>query len=1165
MNDKNLQLESFVHLHVHTEYSLLDGSARIKKLVKKAKELNMKSLAITDHGVMYGVVDFYKACIEEGIKPIIGCEIYLAPRSLYKKENSYDASNYHLVLLAKDNEGYKNLMKIVSCAFIDGFYYKPRVDYELLKKYSKGLIALSACLGGEIQSLLLEGKYNEAKDKVIMYKDIFEEDCFYLELQNHGIKEQEKVNEDLIKLSKETGVGLVATNDVHYINREDASAHEILLCIQTTKTIDDSDRMKFPTDEFYLKSPKEMIELFGFVPEAIENTIKISQKCNVKMEFNKTKLPEFDTPDGVSSREYLRKLCFDGLYKRYKDPSKEVIERLEYELSVIEQMGYVDYFLIVWDFIRFAKEKGIMTGPGRGSAAGSIVAYTLGITKIDPIKYNLLFERFLNPERISMPDIDSDFCYERRQEVIDYVVEKYGKDRVAQIITFGTMAARAVIRDVGRALNYSYAEVDAIAKMIPFELNMTIDRAIEINPELKKIYEEDERIKHLIDISKSLEGLPRHSSTHAAGVVISSAPIVEYVPLSKNEDIIVTQFPMSTLEELGLLKMDFLGLRTLTVIRDAVNLIKKDKGINIDLDYIDYEDQQVYEMISQGSTEGIFQLESTGMTNFMKELKPSSLEDIIAGISLYRPGPMDQIPTYIKNKNNPEEITYLDYKLKPILDVTYGCMVYQEQVMQIVRDIAGYSMGRSDLVRRAMAKKKHSVMEQERKNFIYGLLDENNNVIVPGAIRNGISEEVANKLFDLMMDFASYAFNKSHAAAYAVVAYQTAYLKRYYPIEFMTALLTSVMGSNEKIAFYIYACKKMGIEVLPPDINESNVNFSVAGNKIRFGLAAIKNVGKGAINSIISAREEKGPFKSFTDFCARVNLSEVNKRTIESLIKAGAFDSFNLKRSQLLNVYERVIDSVINDKKKNIEGQISLFAMDSIKEVAKMDDFPDIKEFDKKYLLAMEKDMLGLYISGHPLEDYSDEIELLTNIRISDIVTIENEEGIISQSKIEDGQKVILAGIISEVNIKSTKKNDIMAFIKVEDMIAAVEVLVFPKIYQKCSKILLEDNMVIVKGRVSIKEDEQPKIIAEEIEPLKKKMDNDIKRVYIRLNDLLWKKQIEELKPLLIKYKGLNPVYIVLKDSKQMFMASRSMWVEISDRLLEDLNKAIGKDNVKIK
>ncbi|WP_040306240.1 DNA polymerase III subunit alpha [Caloramator australicus] len=1152
---------SFVHLHVHTEYSLLDGSSRIKDIVKKAKEYGMPSLAITDHGAMFGVIDFYKACREVGIKPILGCEVYVAPRKMTDKVAGIDNEYYHLVLIAENNEGYKNLMKIVSKAALEGFYYKPRVDKELLKKYSKGIIALSACLAGEVQDLLLKGRYEDAKRIALELEDIFGRGNFYLELQDHGIEEQRTVNEKLIDLSKETGIPLVATNDVHYVNKEDAVAHEILLCIQTGKTIDDEDRMKFPTDEFYLKSPEEMKRLFDFVPEAIENTIKISERCNVELEFNKPKLPKFDVPDGKEANVYLRELCFNGLYERYKEPSKEVINRLNYELEVIEKMGYVDYFLIVWDFIRFARENNIMVGPGRGSAAGSIVAYTLGITKIDPIKYNLLFERFLNPERISMPDIDSDFCYERRQEVIDYVFKKYGEDRVSQIITFGTMAARAVIRDVGRALNYSYAEVDTIAKMIPMELGMTIDRALELNPELKGEYENNERIRHLIDIARSLEGLPRHSSTHAAGVVISSAPLVEYVPLTKNEDTITTQFPMTILEELGLLKMDFLGLRTLTVLRDAVDLVYKNKGIKVDLDSIDFEDQSVYEMISQGKTEGVFQLESSGMTNFMKELKPSSLEDIIAGISLYRPGPMDQIPEYIKNKNNPEDIKYIDEKLRPILDVTYGCIVYQEQVMQIVRDIAGYSLGRSDLVRRAMAKKKHDVMEKERENFIYGLKDDKGNIIVPGALRNGVSLEVANKIFDIMMDFASYAFNKSHAAAYAVVAYQTAFMKRYYPVEFMTALLTSVMGNSDKIAFYINACRRMNITVLPPDINKSFENFSVEGDKIRFGLVAIKNVGEGAIKSIIEARERDGDFKSFRDFCERVNLSEVNKKTIESLIKAGAFDSLGLKRSVLMNNYEKVIDSILSEKKQVIDGQIGFFQKELVN--LKKDDFEDIKEFDKKYLLAMEKEMLGLYISGHPLQDLEKQLELLTNTKISEIYSISAEDHDHIDVKVEDGQRVVIGGIITNISIKSTRNNEIMAFIKIEDMNGTIEVLVFPKTYQKCSKIIMEDNIVIVKGRVSIKEEEQPKIIAEEIEQLRG-YEKTINKLYIRLDDKEWKKQIERIKPEIIKFKGLTPIYIVLKDSKKILMASRELWVEVNDELIGILKSEFGEDNIKV-
>ncbi|KRQ87092.1 DNA polymerase III subunit alpha [Caloramator mitchellensis] len=1152
---------SFVHLHVHSEYSLLDGSSRIENLVQKAKELNMDAIALTDHGAMYGVIDFYKTCKAHGIKPIIGCEVYVAPRRMIDKVSGIDNEYYHLILLAKNNDGYKNLMKIVSAGWIEGFYYRPRVDIETLEKYSEGLIALSACLAGEVQELILKNRYEDAKAKAIQYEKIFGKGNFYLELQDHGMDEQKAVNEYLIRMSNETGIPLVATNDVHYVNREDAAAHEILLCIQTGKTIDDEERMKFPTDEFYLKSPEEMEELFEFVPEALENSVKIADECNVEFEFNKTKLPKFETPEGKNSNEFLRELCFKGLNERYEKPSDMLIERLNYELDVIERMGYVDYFLIVWDFIRFARENDIMVGPGRGSAAGSIVAYTLGITKIDPIKYNLLFERFLNPERISMPDIDSDFCYERRSEVIDYVFNKYGKDRVSQIITFGTMAARAVIRDVGRALNYSYAEVDTIAKMIPMELGMTIDKALDMNVELKNEYEENARVKHLIDIARKLEGLPRHSSTHAAGVVISSLPLVEYVPLSKNEDTITTQFTMTILEEIGLLKMDFLGLRTLTVLRDAVELIYKNKGIKLDLDKIDFEDKSVYEMIGQGKTEGVFQLESSGMTSFMKELKPTSLEDIIAGLSLYRPGPMDQIPEYIKNKNNPDGIQYIDEKLKPILDVTYGCIVYQEQVMQIVRDIGGYSLGRSDLVRRAMSKKKHEVMEKERKNFIYGLEDENGNIIVQGAIRNGVKEEVANKIFDIMMDFASYAFNKSHAAAYAVVAYQTAYLKKYYPVEFMSALLTSVMGNTDKVAFYINACRKMHIEVLPPDINESFENFSVSGNKIRFGLVAVKNVGKGAIQSIIDAREKGGKFISFRDFCERVNLSEVNKKNIESLIKAGAFDSLGLKRSVLMNNYEKVVDSIINEKKQLIDGQIGFFQSEfsSIKK----DDFQDMKEFDRKYLLTMEKEMLGLYISGHPLEDYENELELMTNTRISDIFSIGAEENEVVDIKVHDGQKVVIGGIISEVSIKSTRKNEIMAFAKVEDSYGTIEILIFPKIYQKTSKFIIEDNIVVIKGRVTIREEEQPKIIAEEIEPLKN-IETRVNKIYLRLDDKIWKEQFNKIKSKLALHRGNNPIYVVLKNSKQTFMASRDFWIEANDEILNYLKIEIGDENIKI-
>ncbi|MEF9952366.1 MAG: DNA polymerase III subunit alpha [Clostridium sp.] len=1157
----------FVHLHVHSEYSLLDGSSRVKKLPQKAKELSMNSIALTDHGVMYGVIDFYKACKKEGIKPILGCEIYVAPRDLRLKEGKQDAANYHLILLAKTNEGYKNLMKIDSLAYVDGFYYKPRIDYENLRKYSKDIIALSACLGGEVQQHILKDNYEEAKKKALMYQEIFGEGNFYLEMQDHGIAEQRKVNEVLKKLSNETGIPLVITNDVHYIEKEDSKAHEILVCIQTGKTIDDDDRLEFESDEFYLKSEDELKELFPGMDEAFENTQKIADMCNVEFDFNVTHLPEFDTPKEFSAGEYLRHLCFTGLERLYSDITDVHRDRLNYELSVIEQMGYVDYFLIVWDFIRFANEKGIVTGPGRGSGAGSIVAYTLGITKIDPIKYNLIFERFLNPERISMPDIDSDFCYERRQEVIDYVVEKYGTDRVAQIVTFGTMAARAAIRDVGRALNYPYAEVDRIAKMIPTELYMTIDKALKVNKELGLEYEDDERVKTLIDISRSLEGLPRHSSTHAAGVVISKEDLTDHVPVAKNDNTIVTQFPMGTLEELGLLKMDFLGLRTLTVLRDAVDLIKENRGIDIDLDNIDYEDKGVYEMISQGHTEGIFQLESKGMTSFMKELKPDSLEDIIAGISLYRPGPMDEIPTYIKNKNNPENIQYLDEKLRPILDVTYGVMVYQEQVMQIVRDIGGYSLGRSDLVRRAMSKKKHDVMEEERKNFIYGLEDSDGNIIIEGAIRRGIKEETANKLFDLMMDFASYAFNKSHAAAYAVVGYQTAYLRRYYPVEYFSALLTSVMGTNEKVAFYIDACRRIGIEVLPPDINESYVNFSVSNGKIRFGLAAVKNVGKPAIESIIETKKKIGRFTSFTYFCRKADFSHINKRAVESMIKAGAFDSFNIGRATLMSVYEKVIDGSIADKKNNIEGQMSLFQVGSKtseNDIYK-DDFKAMKEFTKRDLLSMEKEMIGLYISGHPIDDCTSLINYYASDNISDIiqVTAEGEEEF--EPKVEDGKKIKLGVVISSINIKTTRKNDVMAFIQVEDKYGSIEGVVFPKVYQKLSRYIYEDNIVLISGKIALREDEPPKILIDDISPMTPEAIHG--KLFIRLFNSSFKNQSEEIVPILRRHKGVSPVTLVLEDSekgtKTPLKSKEDIRVNITELLIRDLSIIIGEDNVK--
>lgn len=1163
--DLEEDLGEFVHLHTHTEYSLLDGSGNISKMLKRAKELGMKALSITDHGAMFGCVNFYKEAKALGIKPIIGCEIYVVPKSMYIKNLDRENETYHLVLLVKNEKGYENLMKIVSKASLEGFYYKPRVDHNYLKEHSEGIIATSACLGGEVQKYILSGNIEKARETALFYKEIFK-DGFYLELQYHGLPEQLKVNEILVKLSKELDIPLICTNDVHYINKEDWKAHDILLCIQTGKTVEEENRMRYPSHEFYLKSPEEMKVNFSYIPEALENTVKIANQCNFDYEFHQSKLPKFPLEPGVDSFQYMRDLCYEGLKERYEHITEELKERLEYELNIINQMGYIDYFLIVWDFIKFAKESGIMTGPGRGSGAGSMVAYTLGITKIDPIKYNLIFERFLNPERISMPDIDSDFCYERRGEVIDYVVEKYGKDNVSQIITFGTMAARACIRDVGRAMNYSYTEVDKIAKMIPTMLNITIDKALELNPDLAKVYEEDERVKELIDVSRSLEGLPRHTSTHAAGVVIASQPLVHYVPLSKNEESIVSQFDMVTLEELGLLKMDFLGLRTLTVIRDTVDIIKYTKGIEIDIDSIDYDDKKVYSMIGEGKTAGIFQLESPGMTSFMKELKPDSLEDIIAGISLYRPGPMAEIPRYLKNKRNPEEVEYDTPQLENILDVTYGCMVYQEQVMQIVRDLAGYSMGRSDLVRRAMSKKKHKVMEEERKNFIYGIVDDKGEVVVPGCIRNGISEKVANKIYDSMMDFASYAFNKSHAAAYAVVAYQTAYLMRYYPTEYIAAMLNSVMGTSEKIAFYSKFAENVGIRVLPPDINKSYAKFTVEEDCIRFGMGAVKNVGLNVINSIVEARENKGEFKDFMDFASKIEVSSVNKRAVESLIKAGAFDLFKVFRSQLLAIYEKVLDGIGNEKKRNIDGQISLFDSGFETYNNLKIEYPNIKEFEKKHLLIMEKEMTGIYISGHPLEEYTESLETFTNTKISDICkpkeTLEEELVEIDKAfNVKDGDRVVIGGILSEVKKKVTKKNEFMAFVNLEDMEAGVECIVFPKSFEKYRHLIEEDSLVIIKGRISIKEDE-PKVICEDIQPLIK-INKD--KIYILVeNNEEMKRTIEEFKNELYIYLGNTPIYICTKKERKKYLIDRNLWINGEIEVITYLKNKFGEENVKV-
>ena len=1154
----------------------------------------MDSIAITDHGVMYGCVEFYKQAVEQGIKPILGCEVYVASKSMYIKQVDKENSTNHLVLLVKNEVGYQNLMKIVSQASIDGFYYKPRVDHEYLKKHSEGIIALSACLGGEVQSNILKDNYDKAKEIALLYKDIFKEG-FYLELQNHGMDEQRKVNETNIKISKETGIPLVATNDVHYINQKDSKSHDILMCIQTGKTVEDENRRRYPSDQFYLKSPEEMWDMFSYIPEALENTIKIAEECNYDYKFHESKLPKFPLPEGTDPYEYLKETCYKGLIERYdvfeslrnkelnyqdvnlivdkSKKAKEYVDRLEYELGIIKQMGYVDYFLIVWDFIRFSNENGIPTGPGRGSAAGSIVAYTLGITKIDPIKYSLLFERFLNPERVSMPDIDSDFCYERRQEVIDYVVEKYGVDNVSQIITFGTMAPRACIRDVGRAMNYPYAEVDKISKMIPTMLGITIDKALELNPELKNEYDTNDRVRALIDVSKDLEGLPRHSSTHAAGVVIASKPLVEYVPLQKNEEMIVTQFGMTTLEELGLLKMDFLGLRTLTVMNDAVKMIKENQGVDIDLDKINFEDEKVYKMLGEGKTAGVFQLESAGMTSFMKELKPDSLEDIIAGISLYRPGPMSEIPRYVECKNNPDKVNYIVPELEDILDVTYGVMVYQEQVMEIVRKLGGYSMGRSDMVRRAMSKKKHKVMEEERKNFIYGITDENGNVEVPGCVRNGISEEAGNKIFDTMMDFASYAFNKSHAAAYAVVGYQTAYLMRYYPVETIAAMLNSVMGTAEKVSNYIKFAESQGIQVLPPDINESYSKFTVKGDSIRFGLAAIKNVGWNVVESIVKSRKEKGKFTSLEDLIDKIDLTAVNKRAIESLIKAGALDGFKVFRSRLLAVFEKVMDGASNERKRNIDGQMSLFGLaeDAI-DIPKIV-FPNIKEFDKRHILLMEKEMTGLYLSGHPLDEYKQSLKLQTSTTIETIeksyeiflesINAELDESMISEEPIiNDNDTVIVGGILTEVNQKVTRNNTMMAFLKLEDLTGTIEVIVFPKALDRLRDIIKEDTLVKLKGRVSIKEDELPKIICENIEGLEKINGN---KLYIRVKD---KGAIREasnvIKNIIGDYLGNTPIYLFDAEKRQNYRLSKDKWINEDDEVIENLKNHFGEENVKL-
>lgn len=1206
----------FVHLHLHTEYSLLDGFTRISKLFEKAKALNMDAVAITDHGVMFGVVDFYKEAKKHGIKPIIGCEVYMAPRSMQDKDGRADRDQGHLVLLVENEVGYKNLIHLVSMGFMEGFYYKPRIDYEILEKYSEGLICLSACLAGDIQQRLIEDDYEGAKKIALKLWNIFGPERFYLELQDHGIELQKKVNLQLVRLSKDTGIPLVASNDVHYIEKDDHDVHDILLCIQTGKLLEEVERMRFPTREFYLKSPEEMARLFPYAPEALENTVKIAEKCQFDFDFETLHLPEYHLDSSQNATDELRRLCEKGLHERYDAIDDVVKERLDFELGIIKQMGYEDYFLITWDFIKYAKDNGIIVGPGRGSCGGSLVAYVLYITDVDPIKYDLIFERFLNPERVTMPDIDIDFEDERRQEVIDYVVEKYGKTHVAQIITFGTMAARAAVRDVGRVVNISYQDADRIAKAIPFQLGMTIEKALKMNPKLQEIYDTNEGARKVIAAAKSVEGMPRHASTHAAGVVISKNPVDHYVPLYVHDNNVSTQFNMVLLEELGLLKMDFLGLRNLTVIKDALKMIKASGKAVPDFSQMEMDDSAVYEMIGTGETLGVFQLESSGMRRFMRELKPSALEDLIAGISLYRPGPMDSIPKYIANKNNPDQVSYAHPMLKKILEVSYGCLVYQEQVMQIVRDLGGYSYGRSDLVRRAMSKKKMDVMEQERQYFIHGKLDDDGNVEIEGCLRKGVPERVANEVFDDMIDFAKYAFNKSHAAGYAIIAYQTAYLKTHHPVEFMAALMTSVMGHQAKLAQYIQDCKRMEIAVLPPSINESIGKFSVSDVSIRYGLHAVKNVGHGIIRSIVNNRGSEG-YTSFLEFCESIEPKELNRKAIESLIKAGAFDESGEFRSQLLAVYEKIVDGVQQESRRNAAGQVSLFSgMEAdVPDVFKAYQLPRINEFQLKVKLAFEKEMLGIYLSGHPLSEHSKWVEAVSTVNLSELKDAQEDGSIHSK----DNAPIILAGMIAGKTEKMTRNGTRMAFLGIEDLYGQIEALVFPKIYQRFSELLKEDSFIILTGRLNVKEDEDTKIIVDKVFPLdeehvqsiSKMSEAEKSRLYQRVQNNGkrhdWRKskvqngqsstnndglkasrgiksgveapgkqteklflKVEELndaifrqlKEILLTSPGETPVILYVSSKKKKLTTSSNLWVSVNDDLIESVKRFLGEDAV---
>ncbi len=1168
-------MPDFVHLHVHSEYSLLDGMCRIKDLPKRAKELGMKAIALTDHGVMYGAVNFYKECVKEGIKPIIGCEVYVAPRTRFDKESGIDDDYAHLILLAKNKTGYQNLIKLVSMSFTDGYYYKPRIDLEILEQYSEGLICLSACLAGQINQAILKDDMEKAKEIALWHKRVFGED-YYLEIQNNGLPEQVMVNQRLIGLSRELGIPLVATNDAHYLKQEDSYNHEILLCIQTAKKMTDSDRMRFETNEFYIKTSEEMADYFSSVPEAIENTVKIADKCNFDFEFGVTKLPNYDVPKEFSTHEeYFRKLTWDGIKKRYGENYDESVkQRAEYELGIIARMGYVDYYLIVWDYIHYAKSVGIPVGPGRGSGAGSIVAYAIGITDIDPLKYNLLFERFLNPDRISMPDFDVDFSDERRQEVIDYVAKKYGRDHVSQIITFGTMSAKSVVRDVGRVLDVPYSDVDKIAKMIPFEVHMTLDKALEQNRELKEQYDNDETTRRIIDIAKGLEGMPRNASTHACGVVITKDPVDTYVPLCTNDGNVVAQYTMVLLEELGLLKMDFLGLRTLSVIANCLDLIKQNRGIDVKFDE-KMDDIEVYKLWQEGKSFGIFQFESAGITSFMKELKPDCFEDIVAGVSLYRPGPMDQIPRYIKGKLNPGHNEYTHQALEPILNVTYGCMVYQEQVMQIVRDLAGYSLGRADLVRRAMGKKKLDVMEKEREVFINGQVDENGNVEVPGCVRNGIDAVSANKIFDEMSEFAKYAFNKSHAAAYAVVSYRTAYLKKYYKEELMAATLNSFLGNLDKIPVYIQDCKDMGIEILNPSINQSYTKFTVVNNKIRFGLGSVKNVGVAVIDSIVRERELNGPYESFTSFCERVKNESINKRCIESLIKAGAFDEFGKTRATLLASFETILDTINNESRNKIANQVSMFdLMEESEEELEVQKYSFIEkeEMPEKELLILEKEMLGVYISGHPLDKIRNAISKQANISTLDMIKMNDEIEEFGEPKsFKDGQTVKFVGVISKVNKKFTRKNTTMAFVNLEDFYGAAEIVIFDTVYGKTSHFIVDDNIVLVEGRLSVREDEPVKIVATNVKEFVETEEIEIEKEQIKLNSIktlninisnLTEEQKTRLRGAIKFFSGdkVN-VKLEITDNDEIKPCGA---IFLTDKILEVFKEIVSEENVKI-